>query len=284
MASTDLVKQFEKPLFPDIFWNRPLNRQTAKKLLIIGGHSKQFSQTQASYSAAKASGIGDAKVVLPESTRKYVKSVPDCLFVAETKSGSLAKAAYPQIKAFIKESDGVLLAGESSINSETTSLMEHLLVETKKPLIISNELVATMLYRPQSLRSHPNRLVLAPTKLLLKLADALKLAIKLQAGGLPAKNALLGALAADTKLDIILLGHELMVSSGTKTSVTNVDDFLPDMFGLTRGVFATFYLQHADKFQALTTAAYVLSKVSKLKNQGLASSLKNLKHTIDTYS
>src|SRR5688572_145008 len=176
-SSTDLAKQASEPLFPDIFWNRPLNRRAAKKLLIIGGHAKQFSQTQQCYLAAKASGIGEAKVVLPEGTRKYIKGAPDCVFVAQTKSGSFAKTAYEEIKGFIKESDGVLLAGEFSQNSETISLLEQLLTDAKKPLVISAEIIESMIFNPPALFSQPSRLLLAPTKLLLSLAGKLDLPI-----------------------------------------------------------------------------------------------------------
>lgn len=283
MSEPILAKQGAEPAFPNIFWNRPLNRRAAKKLLIIGGHAKQFSQTQASYLAAKASGIGDATVVLPESTRKYIKAAPDCLFVAETKSGSLAKAAYPEIKGFVKESDGVLLAGEVSQNAETISVLEQLLNEVSQQMVISADLVELMLFNPSSLFAKSNRVLLGPTQLFVKLANALDIALQMPAGGLPSKIRLVEQIAEVTKLDLILLGHELLVHSQGRTSVTNIDAFSPDLFGIARGAISTFYLQHEQKFEALTTACFVLSRLSMLKNQGFAGSLKNLENVLSEY-
>lgn len=261
-----------------------MNRRTGKQLLIIGGHAKQFSQTQQSYLAAKSAGIGEAKVVLPEGTRKFIKGAPDCLFVPETKSGSFAKSAIAEIAGFIKESNGVLLAGEFSQNSETMSVLEQLLSDTKQPLIISSEIIESMLFNPQPLFAHDNRVLLLPANLLAKLAGALNIKTKPQASIVTARTSMQSQVAEMTKLDLVLLDHELLVHSQGQISATGIVDFPPELFGLARGVFATFYLQHGQKFEALTCAAHVLSEVSKHKNQGLVSSLKNLEAVLAKYS
>ena len=36
-------KQGTKPLYPDVIWSKPENKQAAGKLLIIGGHAYGFS-------------------------------------------------------------------------------------------------------------------------------------------------------------------------------------------------------------------------------------------------
>ena len=75
-----------------------------------------------------------------------------------------------------------------------------------------------------------------------------------------------------------------MVYSKGKVSTTSVENFSADLFGLARGAIATFWLQQEQKFEGLTTAAFVLSQISKLKNQGASISLKNLENILAEYT
>src|SRR3990172_12023595 len=93
------LHQTNQPIFPKILWERPINKRAAKQLLIVGGHSMHFSATQQAYLEAIATGVGEAKVVLPDSVLKLTGSsnLPDCLFVPSNTSGSMAKAALDEI-------------------------------------------------------------------------------------------------------------------------------------------------------------------------------------------
>lgn len=284
MDATTWQKQTSEPLFPKVFWNRPLNRKAAKSLLIIGGHGKQFSGVQSAYQAALVAGIGQAKVVLPDSVAKYTGQLPDGVFVPSTKSGSFAKAAYAEIKAMVNDSDGVLLAGETSHNSETVTVMEQVLAETTMPMVISSDVAELMLYQPEALFAKPNRLLLAPTQLLVKLANRLELPLYTQGENLMNKVDLLDKLAEATKLELILLGHELIVYARGQVSVTAIENFSPDLFGLAKATFATFWLQHPNKFEALSTAAFVLSQIGKFKDEGVMIALKNIENILSEYS
>src|SRR3989344_4370866 len=137
----DFLKQANEPAFPKIFWNKPVSRKAAKSLLIIGGHAKQFSGTQTAYQAALAAGIGEAKGVLPDSLRKFVGPLPDAILAPSSKSGSIAKIAAADIIAASKAVDSVLFADELSHNSETISLVEQLLTEISKPVILSQTVI-----------------------------------------------------------------------------------------------------------------------------------------------
>ena len=56
----------EQPLFPDIEWNKPEQRSRAGKLGIIGGNKLGFAGVAEAYSTALASGVGEARALLPD--------------------------------------------------------------------------------------------------------------------------------------------------------------------------------------------------------------------------
>ncbi len=254
---SDFLKQGNQTLFPKILWNKPVNKRAAKRLLIIGGQAKQFQRTQDTYQAALEAGIGVAKVVLPDAIKVYTGELPDCVFVPSTKAGSIAKAALPQINSFAAESDGLLLAGELSQNSETLSLIESLLDEITLPLIATEEVINGLLYRPQALFSHPQRLLIAGTQTLVKLAERLSIGIEINSdSSLLNRLDLLKALAATQSASYATLGHELIIVSKDQISVTPMSNSHPVR---TAAFLATYWLQHPDSFQALTSGAYVLA-------------------------
>ena len=48
----------DKPLYPDIEWNKPERRDQAGKLLIVGGNKLGFSAAAEAYQTAKDAGVG----------------------------------------------------------------------------------------------------------------------------------------------------------------------------------------------------------------------------------
>jgi NAD(P)H-hydrate repair Nnr-like enzyme with NAD(P)H-hydrate dehydratase domain len=259
--AAEFLKQTTEPLFPKILWERPINKKAAKQLLIIGGHASEFSKTQMAYQEAMAAGVGGAKVVLPDSVYKLTGSLPDCLFVPSTQSGSIAKSALDEIFRYIDECDGLLMPGELSHNTETTSVVEQIVRGCTKPLVISGEVIEMLLYEPSLIFGKSQRLLLANSQTFIKLASKLGVAIKIKpSASLVNKIELLEALSQNNSADYVLNGHETIVHSNHKTSVTNTPK--PNYYG--DGLFTTFWLQHPNKFEALTTAAFVMSKATSI--------------------
>lgn len=253
----EFIKQGSEPLFPDVLWNRPVNKKAAKKLLIIGGHSKQFKNTQAAYLAAQKAGIGEVKIVMPDVLKKIVGPLDDALFVPSTQSGSIAKEAIDEVKIFADDSDGVLLVGELSQNTDTISFLESVLSDIDKPIALTSEILSSMLFNPNGLIAGDNRLVVTSTQGLVKLMEALDLPFQLQADqNLLNKVALLKQLYDLTHTNLALLGAELLIASEDKVSLSLVSH--------SEVVVATyltvFWLQTTKAFEALTTAAFELSK------------------------
>jgi NAD(P)H-hydrate repair Nnr-like enzyme with NAD(P)H-hydrate dehydratase domain len=99
MENTNWLKQAQdKPLFADLMWNRPENRNHAGKILIVGGNKFAVTAPGMAYSAAQKAGIGTCRVLLPNTTKRTVgKIFPEAEFAASTPSGSFSREALAQL-------------------------------------------------------------------------------------------------------------------------------------------------------------------------------------------
>lgn len=132
----------EKPLFPNIEWQRPEQKSLAGKLLIVGGNKLGFAAVAQAYSDALQAGVGECRVVLPDALKSAVdRQVFDCLFVPSNPSGGMSKDALPTLHAGTSWADGLLLIGDTGRNSETAITLEALLAESTKPAIITRDAV-----------------------------------------------------------------------------------------------------------------------------------------------
>lgn len=116
------------PLFPDLLWSRPENRQAAGKLLIVGGSSHGFAAPAEAYQTALTSGVGLTRVLLPLAVKGVVGKLLDTVdFAPNTPSGSFAKSSLAEWLEHAAWADGVLLAGDFGRNSETAIVLESFL-------------------------------------------------------------------------------------------------------------------------------------------------------------
>jgi hypothetical protein len=146
----------DKPLFPDIEWSKPQQKAQLGKLLIVGGTTHGFSAVVKSYSAALEAGAGQVKVALPD---KLKNSLPpdfsDGVFLPTNPSGALSKDGEEQLITSAKWADGVLLVGDSGMNSETEVLFDKLLSEVDTWLTITRDSFDLLLNSAPSLVSRP---------------------------------------------------------------------------------------------------------------------------------
>src|SRR4051794_20655319 len=87
-----------KPLFPELEWSRPENRQMAGKLLLVGGNLHGFAAPAEAYALSLKAGIGTSRVLLPSAIQKAVgPSIENGEFAASTPSGSFSQRALVEL-------------------------------------------------------------------------------------------------------------------------------------------------------------------------------------------
>ena len=153
----------DKPLFPELEWSRPENRQHAGKLLIVGGNGYEFKAPANAYGDALDAGIGTATVLLPSSMQKVVSDIfPEAEFAPSTPSGSFARTALEQLAQLSNWADSVLLAGDTGRNSETSVMFETFLRQYQGQVTITRDTANVLIQQPlQILQRKATLLVLA---------------------------------------------------------------------------------------------------------------------------
>ncbi len=135
-------QSIDAPLFPDIEWSKPENRLQAGKLGIIGGNKLGFAGVAEAYGVVTKSGVGQARVVLPDVLKKTIPStITEALFAPTNPSGSLAKDAQAELITLANWADGILLIGDAGRSSETAILYEQFIREYAGPLTITRDAI-----------------------------------------------------------------------------------------------------------------------------------------------
>jgi ADP-dependent NAD(P)H-hydrate dehydratase / NAD(P)H-hydrate epimerase len=152
----------EKPLYPDIEWNKPEQRSLAGKLGIIGGNKLGFAGVGEAYGISTSIGVGEVRVLLPDVLRKTVPPViTDVLFASTNPSGGLARDALTEMKALGAWSTGILLIGDTGQNSETAILYEDFVRDYNGQLTITRDAIDLLQQALDVVVERPNTLVVA---------------------------------------------------------------------------------------------------------------------------
>lgn len=161
-----------KPLFPELEWSRPENRQMAGKLLIVGGNLHGFAAPAEAFAETMKAGIGTNRVLLPSAIQKVVgPSIENGEFAASTPSGSFSQRALVELLDWCRWADGVLFAGDLGRNSETAIMVEKYLQKCEAPTVLTKDAVDYVISVPAVALERPN------TTLVLSLAQLQRLAI-----------------------------------------------------------------------------------------------------------
>jgi NAD(P)H-hydrate repair Nnr-like enzyme with NAD(P)H-hydrate dehydratase domain len=149
-----------KPLYPDVEWNKPEQRSQAGRLGIIGGNKLGFAGVGEAYGVATASGTGEVRVLLPDVLKKTIPtSMTDVLFGATNPSGGLARDAQIEMQAMSAWSTGVLMIGDAGRNSETAILYEDFLKDYIGPLTITRDAIDLIKNSSSAIVERPDTLL-----------------------------------------------------------------------------------------------------------------------------
>jgi NAD(P)H-hydrate repair Nnr-like enzyme with NAD(P)H-hydrate dehydratase domain len=159
-----------KPLFPDIEWSKPEQKNQKGKLGIIGGNKLGFISVAESYETSLKTGVGESRVLLPDVLRKSIPaSMTDVIFGNTNPSGGLAKNALMEMKALGDWATGILLIGDSGNNSETAILYSDFIKDYKGPLTITRDVVDLLKNSSSELVDRPGTLLVVSLAQLQKL-------------------------------------------------------------------------------------------------------------------
>lgn len=255
-----------EPLFPALSWSRPQNRQSAGKLLIIGGNLHSFAAVGESYTIAVKAGIGTARVILPDALQKTIGKVFEAgEFVPSTPSGSFAQKAIAPILDAALWADALLIAGDLGRNAETAILVEALLHKTTIPTVVTQDAVDYVTSTPTIGKARKNTTLALSLSQLQRLAIATKYteAITYSMDMIRLTEWLHNFTLA-FPLFIITEHNEMMiVAVNGEVSTTRAPENTPIWRVQTASRASVWWLQNTGKaFEALTTAMLNKDEVS----------------------
>jgi len=244
-------KQTNAPLYPDIFWNQPVRSAAAGSLLIIGGHSQSFNLIGEAYTAAQTAGIGNLHLALPQPLKKLIGAIDEAIFVPTTPSGSFAKAATDELVALTKGVDGVLLAGDISSNTETTSVISTLIARSHAPVFLTDEAIH-LLKHDISLITNASLLMATP-QTLSEVAKQHRIPIYIKTPNLHKELSLISALSEYYTAPIVCTSEQTTLIQRDRTPVTTSGSATPTSLAAYASVF---YVQHSNHFEAVASGIW----------------------------
>lgn len=244
-------------LHPNLFWSKPLNRNHAGRLLAAGGQRRKFSAIQQFFELSNAAGIGQCRLVLPDTLRKLIGEVPGITYGPSTPAGSLAKAARATITEQANQSDAVMLGLDWGNNSESTMLLEACVLKLGRPLILMARDLATLYLRPNQL--HTEVLIMGDMRDLFKLARKWRVPLQVKSTEALGRAAILEQLAETVPADYWVWGPETLIYSRGRASLTPAAGAPTTLAAALAG---TFWVQYpGQRFEALSNAAYIQGQV-----------------------
>lgn len=152
----------DKPLFPELMWSRPENKQQAGKMLIIGGNLHGFAAPAEAFAESERSGVGSAHVLLPDAAKKLVgQTLPHIDYAPSTPSGSFSQKALAELLDGSQWADAVLVAGDLGRNSETAILLEKFVQKYSGQLTLTKDAVDYLTQLPETASRENTLLVLS---------------------------------------------------------------------------------------------------------------------------
>jgi ADP-dependent NAD(P)H-hydrate dehydratase / NAD(P)H-hydrate epimerase len=256
MENTSWLRQTtEQPLFPDMLWDRPVNKRHAGKLMIAGGHAQSFSAASRAFTAAAKAGAGATRILLPDSLQKTVgKAFPEAEFAASTPIGSFSRKALELFLDLAGWSDSVLLAGDLGKNSETAILLEKFVEKYNGLLGLAGDSLDYFTAKSEPLLNRPGTLIIGDLSQVQKIVQP-RVALKQQADLAQIVDKL-SNLSGEVPAELVVFhDNQIIVAVSGRVSSTKTDK---DINAQELAAYASVWrLQQPEKpFEALTAAVF----------------------------
>ena len=153
----------DKPLFVDLTWNIPEQKQGI--IQIIGGNNQTFHTSE--YIATHLQNtfpLKSVQIILPDSLKTKLPPLENIYFMPSTTSGSFANSKEFQSASTNAENTPVnatILAGDFSKNSETSIAISKLIQNTNIPLYLARDTIDSVMNEATNWIEKPNITIIA---------------------------------------------------------------------------------------------------------------------------
>ncbi|MBQ8157356.1 hypothetical protein IJ102_03140 [Candidatus Saccharibacteria bacterium] len=134
-------KQGAKPLFPEVDSMRPEQRRLAGKILVIGGNKGAFFAVAQVARVAHEIGVGECRILLPDSLKNTIPTSGDVYFAEAETSGAFGQKSLAEMRRQAAWADAVVLVGDVGRNGETSVVLVEFLADLDKPVYLARDAV-----------------------------------------------------------------------------------------------------------------------------------------------
>lgn len=138
-------RQGKEPLFSDIDTMRPEQRRFAGKMLLVGGNKGMFFTVANAMNVAGKIGIGECRVVMPDSLKSVVPTTPEIYFTESETSGAFGRKSLPELMRLADWADMVVMVGDLGKNGETSVAMAEFLNKIDKPVYLMRDAIDSVM-------------------------------------------------------------------------------------------------------------------------------------------
>lgn len=251
-------KQTNEPLFPDLLWSKPENKNQAGKLLIIGGNLHDIARISEAAGVAYKAGAGTVRILVPDALKKLIGISEDVFYGTSNPSGAFSRQSLSEWLELASWADTVLLPGELGKNSETAIVLESFIEKYTGPLTVTRDAIDLLAHK-QLLLNREKTLLVASFGQLQTLLAHLGITISMDA---PLQKITEDCLEAGRAIStsFITSVHDMcLITAQGKASATPIKE---KSWRLLASVYASVWMMHfPDKpFEALTSSIFDYSK------------------------
>lgn len=166
----------DNPLYPDLEWEKPVQKSMMGQLLIIGGNLHGFAAPAQAFQLASEYEIGQARVIMPDALKKTVKQLmPEVEYAPSTLSGSFSVKAYDPMVWHAHWAEALFFVGDNGRNSETVITIDKLVQSLRVPCIITRDAADSFTKNPGVVMGREQTYLVVSFSQLQKLGTSLKI-------------------------------------------------------------------------------------------------------------
>lgn len=278
----DIIQQADKLLFPEVIFNKPINKLASPRIMILGGSGNKLNNISLCYESI-ANSYSNATLVLPKILSTSL-DIPDAIYLSSNPTGSILKENLDKLIELSSDCNFLIIGVDLYLGSEAQIVIEKLLHDTLVPCLVTDEVTKLFLLNPEILKKRKNLVLFTNTENLIKLANKLGIAINIQPSrGVYNKTDLIKKILANINCSIICYDSDQIIcmdsSDLERAGLINFESGLEKNIGSIIGLVGSFLADPTykiNKFIKKTLTACFVAKEAITQNSSIKEVINDL--------
>ncbi|MDP4038601.1 MAG: hypothetical protein Q8P54_01365 [bacterium] len=178
MENIKIIQQKDQLLYSSIIFNKPINKLSLPRILVIGGSSEKLKNVSLCYEALQNSNT-TLTLALPDTLKQAVATL-EAVFLHANPIGSVLKDNTDHLLDLASDANLLIIGVDMTLGSQAQIVVEKLLQECDKPVIVTDEVIKVFQFSPSILERSSKLILFLNTNSLVKIANYLKIPVKIR--------------------------------------------------------------------------------------------------------